>query len=120
MAKKLKFVGLQRVLKKLNKETSKIRGRSTKGLWLGALKIKKTSVELTPIQTGNLRRSAYCRVFFKTNHTVEIGYSAVEYAMWVHEIPAQHRVGQWKFLETAIKQETNAVLDLVKKHAKIG
>ena len=55
------------------------------------------SKELTPVDTGALRDS--CEVVV-TDDGGSVRYTA-DYAVYVHEIPAQHETGQDKFLETA-------------------
>ena len=46
-----------------------------------------------------------------------INYSAY-YALFVHEIKKQHKNGQWKFLETAIKQNQAEVLKIIAETVK--
>jgi hypothetical protein len=71
------------------------------------------SKELTPVDTGVLKRSGKVSVHAKPRSLrAELTYGT-EYAVYVHEIPpppakspkgrsARHGVGQWKFLETAV------------------
>jgi hypothetical protein len=55
----IKWRGLDEVLLKLGKQVGKIKGKTRKGLTIVVLKIRRDAVKLTPIQTGNLRASAY-------------------------------------------------------------
>ena len=41
--------------------------------------------------------------------TVVVGFSA-NYAWWVHEIPARHEVGDWKFLERSMLENGGTLL----------
>ncbi len=55
----IRWQGLDKVLRNLNKQTKVIQGKTRKGMTIVALKIRRDAVRLTPIQTGNLRGSAY-------------------------------------------------------------
>lgn len=62
MKKKVKMKGLDKVLRNLNKEIGKIQKLTKRGLYESALVIKGDSLELTPIQFGNLRNSCFIYV----------------------------------------------------------
>lgn len=66
--------------------------------------IYKKSQELVPVETGALRDSAYTQVI--ETQTGEQGLVKYErpYAMYVHEMPYIHEVGQAKYLEDAVMQ----------------
>ena len=53
------FTGLNEVLRNLNKEIVALKQRTTAGLWEAGLEVKRRSMELTPVDTGNLRASHY-------------------------------------------------------------
>lgn len=55
----VKRIGLDTILKNLNKEIAKIKGDVQKGLTLGALVVKGKSMTSTPVDTGNLKGSHY-------------------------------------------------------------
>lgn len=55
----IRWQGLDTVLRNLNKQTGIIQGKTRRGMTIVALKIRRDAVKLTPIQTGNLRASAY-------------------------------------------------------------
>ncbi len=57
--KGIQWKGLDKVLSNLNKEIGKIEGRTRQGLLAAALKVKRDAIKLAPIDTGNLRNSAY-------------------------------------------------------------
>jgi len=46
-----------------------------------------------------------------------VNYSAY-YALFVHEIKQKHDVGQWKFLETAVKQNQANILRIIAESVK--
>lgn len=43
----------------------------------------------------------------------EIGFTAY-YAVFVHEIQANHKTGEWKFLENAIKENKEEIISILK------
>ncbi len=176
----IKWDGLDKVLSNLNKEIGKIEGRTRQGLLSAALKVKRDAIKLAPVDTGNLRNSAYViwgggkespkvkqtgsEGIFKdktkgqaqrmggehqsvvsqrqgissTSPFAEIGFTAF-YALYVHEnLTARHtkedlvsrgrgrkklrrivQAGQAKFLEQALLQNRNVILNTIKAHAKI-
>lgn len=75
--------------------------------------IKADSVKLTPVDTSNLRGSAYIDV--DGSKSVFIGYTA-DYAVYVHEdLEATHEVGEAKFLEKAVKMNQKRIIDEIAK-----
>jgi len=114
--------GLENVLKNLNTQILGIENRSRAGLVEAAIIVKTRSMELCPVDTGNLRASAYYRTYSSGHKafgpTAEIGHRA-SYAVYVHEIDATHKQGQWKFLETALKEKEREVLDAIRRRAYI-
>jgi hypothetical protein len=109
------------VLVNLNRQVSNIKKRSAAGMWEAALIIQRRSMELTPVDTGNLKGSAYSILIpqlFSGGPGAEIGYTA-SYAPFVHEIDKNYKVGQWKFLETAMKEKRRQVLEAIRKRARI-
>lgn len=121
MPRRIYFIGLKRVQNNLNREIKKIKGRTKAGLMHAALVIRRRSQQLTPIDTGNLKGSAYTQAWQAPggNPGAEIGYTA-SYAPFVHEVEASHRhPTQWKFLETAMKEKSAEVLKIIQRHAKV-
>lgn len=80
------------------------------------------SQELTPVDTGNLKGSAYTNppiVDAKgKDGEVEVGYTA-EYAAFVHEQDKNYNTGQWKFLETALNNNKTRILKILRGELKI-
>ncbi len=129
-------VGLDKVMKNLNKEIARIDGASMAGLWDVGLQIQRASQNRVPVDTGNLKGSHYTRAGTQLtrlhrrgdapdptgsvpNNTVEIGATA-SYAMSVHEnMEARHRVGMAKFMERAITDNQSKILEIVRRRAKI-
>lgn len=110
---------------------------------IGAL-IKRDAVKRAPVDTGNLRSSAYTEV--EGGKLVRVGFSAF-YAAWVHEMVGQKLKGQpradfgktrggesfgggsgkgnyWdsgepKFLENAVKENRQRILDELAGNIKL-
>src|SRR5688572_31886572 len=113
------LVGLDKVMRNLDREVKGIVGASMAGLWDAGLQIQRASQKRVPVDTGNLKGSHYTRsgsqlmrLEKKGNapdpngsvppNTIEIGATA-DYAMAVHEnMERNYRVGGPKFLERAI------------------
>jgi len=53
------FQGIDTVIKNLNKKIKEIEGASQKGLTRAALKVRRRAQKKAPIDTGNLKASAY-------------------------------------------------------------
>lgn len=129
--------GLRDVVYSLNKEIEKVKNYSQKGLISGGNKVLKAAKALTPIDTGNLRNSAYIDFHSRFGYgsstelrpAVFIGYTAV-YALAVHErveeklrgVPRKTGSkkgkywdsGESKFLEKALINKRQEVLKSVK------
>jgi len=114
--------GLSAVLQKLNKTIADIELHTKEGLTEAALVVKADSVKGTPIDTGNLRGSAFHLVEEDGKHKFSaiVGYTA-NYALWVHEMPAHYNFnsGSNKFLEKALLKNQGRILQILVKHAKL-
>lgn len=80
--------GINNVVRNLNKELRKIKGRSLPGLIAAATIIRRdmdSTPPLIPVDTGNLRASWYTTTGYRaSNPFVTMGFSA-SYALVVHE-----------------------------------
>ena len=81
--------GIDAVLKNLDKEIGNIIARSTRGLIKCQNLLQNKAMPLTPIKTGNLRRSYYKPAPITTisGTVVAIVENQAEYAVRVHEMP---------------------------------
>ena len=119
-SKRVYFTGLKRVQANLNNEITKIKGRTKAGLWSAALVVRRRAQQLSPVDTGNLKGSAFTNAYDTPKGPgAEIGFTA-SYAVFVHEVRAKHKVGQWKFLQTALQEKATQVLEIIKKYAKVN
>jgi hypothetical protein len=126
MAVAFHISGMDEVLRRLNKEIGEIKGCTRSGMRQSALLVKRRSVQRTPVDTGNLRNSAYTEVHDTLRGPgAVIGYTAA-YAPYVHEVthskrgrPIVHRAGQVKFLESAIKESVGDILRILRERARV-
>lgn len=109
--------GLKKVLSNLDKEAKKIENLTMAGLLEAGLKVQAVAQQRTPVDTSNLKNSAYTR---KDGHLrVIVGYSAA-YAVYVHEdLEARHSIGQAKFLESALRDNREAIRKILEMRAKV-
>jgi len=76
---------LDEVLRNLNKEISGVKRRCKGSLRTATLLVRRTSQLKTPVDTGNLKASAFSEVY-QDGEMIwgGVGYTA-SYALWVHE-----------------------------------
>lgn len=133
-----KVVGYEQVLRNLNREVAGIKGRTMAGLLEAGLLIQRSAQQKVPIDTGNLRASAYTRRHESKSLAVVVGFTAA-YAVFVHENLEQKWKGKsrrtgskkgryWdpqgragpKFLERAVRENTRQALAAIQRHAKVN
>lgn len=111
----MKVFGTENVLKNLNKEIRAVQGRTEAGLKTAGLLVQRESQKKVPIDTGNLKASAYTQ---NKGAGVEVGFTA-DYAIYVHENEeAYHARGEAKFLEKALIENKSKILEIIQKKAK--
>lgn len=131
MAVKSEITGFDEVLRNLDREVDGIKGRSIEGLLEAGLQIEAAAKRRTPVDTGNLRASAY--TIKQGDTAVVVGYTAA-YAPFVHEatgkLAGQRRrggsgkglyweTGEPKFLQKAVEDNLFGILDIVRHHARV-
>lgn len=108
--------GLEEIEKNIAEQLERIEGLSVKGVRKAAGEIVNRSKELTPVDTGDLKNEQFV-VNVKGGARIDVRKN---YALYVHEdLEAHHEVGQAKFLETAIVEKTDRILELAEQEAKI-
>lgn len=114
-----KLTGMDTVLRNLNREIGKIKGRTIQGLLKAGLLVQGDAQRQTPVDTGALKSSAYT-VGIQEGDTpiVEVGYTQ-SYAPFVHEIDKNYTVGNWQFLRNSLDQNAEKVLRIIAEEAKI-
>jgi hypothetical protein len=80
----IKMSGMSQVLTKLKKATSLTKDNLSRGLVRGGQFLQAESMRIAPVQTGDMRGSAFTRKI--TRYHVVVGYTA-PYAAFVHENP---------------------------------
>lgn len=87
------------------------------GLLEAGLQVQRVAQERTPVDTSNLKNSAFTRK--EGEMSVLVGFSAA-YAVYVHEdMEARHTIGQAKFLESALRDNRDAILRIIQARAKV-
>lgn len=105
--------GLDRVMGNLNREVGKIVGRTIAGLLAGGLIIQAEAQRRVPVDTGNLKGSAFTRKDPNNDRVVETGFNAA-YAIFVHEnLEAHHDNGEAKYLENAVTNKQDEVVKAI-------
>lgn len=119
MATRVAVEGLDKVMRNLNKEVTKIKGRTIAGLLAGGLIIQAEAQRRVPVDTGNLKGSAFTRKAHDNPKAVVVGFGA-SYAIYVHEdLQAFHDDGEAKYLENAIVAKQSEVIDAIAAYAKV-
>jgi hypothetical protein len=94
VASLVKINGVQAVLKALDKSDNRIAVATARGLKKAGLFLQRESQKLVPVDTGNLKNSAFTRATGKGFDTeVIVGFTA-EYAIYVHEAVGMKLKGQ--------------------------
>jgi len=111
--------GLDNILDNLNSEIGRIQGLNEQGLLSAALLVKGEAQRRTPVDTGNLKNSAYTDSEGGNDPAAVIGYQA-SYAPFVHEdLEARHDNGEAKFLERALNENQDRIIQTIRKKASI-
>ena len=86
---KIEIHGINVILKNLENEIENVINRSTQGLIKCQNRLQSKAMPLTPLKTGNLRRSYYKPIPQRTasGTVVAIVENQAEYAVKVHEMP---------------------------------
>lgn len=103
----IKLEGFIELTNKLNKSVSQISDTVQSALLDCGNDLQQKAVDITPINTGALRASAFTEAESGGNPSVIVGFEE-EYAIFVHEnLEAHHPVGQAKFLEQPLKENAD-------------
>lgn len=100
----VKVVGLEAVLKEMERHGEDLDGKIPQGLSDEANTILAVSKDQCPVLTGTMRRTGTAEEPVKSakGWSVTLGYNTV-YAEDVHEnLTAQHKIGKAKFLEDPV------------------
>ena len=80
-----------------------------------AVNVKAGSMRKSPVDTGNLRASHQTEVAVEGNDYTGVVFNTAEYALFVHEsLSSRHIVGEAKFLENSLIENTPFYLSILK------
>lgn len=96
--------------------TTKVYEKNARGGWTKVVERALTPDELDNLQDAMEQGVATARGIAKKMRVV-VGFGAA-YSVFVHEIDAEHRVGQWKFLETAAYQNMDRMINAIVQRAR--
>lgn len=118
---RIEVSGLPEIRKNLRNELKNIKGDVARGVRLALLWLKGKVLDVTPIEFGILRNSAFTDVE-KTSDGVDgvIGFTA-DYAPHVHENTKANFNApgtKAKFLEEPIIENSDGILQIIKQQAK--
>lgn len=119
--KTINITGQNKVVREMNKRIAQVKARTRGGMQEAALVVRREAQLLTPVNTGNLKGSAYTEITSDLRRGVGavIGYTAA-YAPYVHEnLDAHHAVGQARFLATALVKKAKEVYRIILRSARI-
>lgn len=104
----IKLEGFVELTNKLNKSISEVFDTVEDALLDCGNDLQQKAQDLTPVDTGALRSSAFTEADRQgKNPGVVVGFEE-EYAIYVHEnLEAHHPVGQAKFLEQPLQENTD-------------
>ncbi len=129
MAEVLQLKGLKKVTGNFSKARKGAAAGVEIGLKKAGLFLQAQSQKLVPVDTGNLRNTAFTRSEGSGVDTeVHVGYTA-EYAVYVHEdLFASHmkkdkegqdvQIGQAKFLEQPMREHRDDLIRIVRDEVK--
>jgi hypothetical protein len=108
--------GLAAILSRLSRASKAYKDATEAAIYQKGLAVNATAAPLVPVDTGRLRASGY--VAPPEGGMVEVGYGA-DYAVPVHErTEIGHKVGQAKFLETAVNEHRSGYEEWIAKKAR--
>ena len=111
---KIKLQGFVELTNKLNKSISEVFDTVEDALLDCGNDLQQKAQDLTPVDTGALRSSAFTEAESGSNPSVVVGFEE-EYAIFVHEnLEAHHNNGQAKFLEQPLRENADKYAEHVK------
>ncbi len=117
-----KLVGDKRLMENLSRLIREAPKIVAAALYQEALKIQKRSMQRTPVQFNALRQShdtekpKITSTGIRTR--IKVGGPSAPYAIHVHYRPANHAVGEDRFLEKSVNEAKSKLTENVAKRAK--
>ena len=111
---RIRLQGFVELTNRLNRSASQISDTVQNALLDCGNDLQQKAVDITPVDTGALRASAFTEAESGSNPSVIVGYTE-EYAIFVHEnLEAHHNNGQAKFLEQPLRENADRYAEHVK------
>lgn len=106
--------GIDAVVARMERMPENVRLSALRAAYYQSQRTLTKAKGYTPVDTGKLRSSG--RVEIGEYIEIIFGGGGVDYAVKVHEdMSVRHKTGQAKFLERAVKEDSNAFLAIVAK-----
>lgn len=121
MAKVIEIEGVEEIRARLKEADVRMGSKVRMGLIKAGLLLQRYSQEIVPVDTSNLKNSAFTRPFAAGWATdVAVGYTA-EYAVYVHErTELRHEPGkEAKFLEKPMREKRGELLAIIAGEAAL-
>lgn len=113
------LIGLDKVMRNLQKEVNKFAERTQVGMIAAGEFVQAESQDRTPVDKGTLRASART-TWAKASDDLSVAVSySTYYAIYVHERKATHEVGDWKYLERAVTENLERILQIIYRRSKL-
>ena len=122
MAIMLDVVGVESVIAKLRTVSQTLRAKLRIGLIKAGRHLQRESQKVVPVDTSNLKNSAFTRDQSRPNLLfVEVGYTA-HYGIYVHEdLTMHHKPGKIaKFLEEPLKNNIQQIKAIIVQEARMS
>jgi len=103
------------VMRNLNGQVNRIKGATRLGCVRAGFFVEAEATKNAPLKSGNLRGSGYTRM---TAEGSQVGFEA-EYAVFVHEIDNNYAIGGWKFLQRAVDENREEILEIIRAGARV-
>jgi hypothetical protein len=110
---RIEITGMKELLANLDKESRAMLRRVEDWFFDELLAIFNLSQERTPVLSGALKASAVLEPIKKIRPVGFLGIIRYtrDYAFEQHEVPFVHKIGQWKYLESAVEDRSQGMLE---------
>jgi hypothetical protein len=106
--------GLDEVVRGLNARVGQIQSVTADAIYAGGFTLLAGAVRRAPNVTGTLRRSGRN---IRIQGGTEVRFDA-SYALFVHEVNRNYRNGTWKYLQRAVDEDADAVVQTIIDHVR--
>jgi len=114
-----KVKNLSAITKRLASKLKTSQSAVDRGMIKGGLLVQREAQRNVPVDVGNLKASARTTWQKGVIGTRVVVSFNTEYAAAVHEVPATHTVGDWKYLERAVVENYDRILQAIRMEAAL-